>query len=133
MENMPREMEYVRSLSKKLQKGILENIPQCALTGHPTDRLPGNSSFVFAGVEGETVLLDLNNAGICAATGSACSTSSLDPSHVLLGIGLAHERAHGSLRVTLDVMNTEDDVDYIVEELTKIIARRRKMSPVWED
>ncbi|MBQ3062854.1 MAG: IscS subfamily cysteine desulfurase [Clostridia bacterium] len=132
-ENMEREMAYVRSLSQSLQQKVLERIPQSALTGHPTDRLPGNSSFVFAAVEGETLITDLNMAGICAATGSACSTASLDPSHVLLGIGLSHERAHGSLRLTLDIMNTQDDVDYIVDNLEKILERRRKMSPVWEE
>ena len=132
-ENMEREMAYVRSLSKRLQEKVLERIPQCSLTGHPTDRLPGNSSFVFAAIEGETLIMDLNIAGICAATGSACSTASLDPSHVLMSIGLSHERAHGSLRLTLDVMNTEDDVDYIVDNLEKILERRRKMSPVWEE
>ena len=132
-ENMEREMAYVSSLSKRLQEQVVARIPQCALTGHPTERLPGNSSFVFAAIEGETLIMDLNMAGICAATGSACSTASLDPSHVLLGIGLSHERAHGSLRLTLDVMNTEDDVDYIVENLEKILERRRKMSPVWEE
>ena len=132
-ENMEREMAYVRSLSKRLQEKVLERIPQCSLTGHPTDRLPGNSSFVFAAIEGETLIMDLNLAGICATTGSACSTASLDPSHVLMSIGLSHERAHGSLRLTLDVMNTEDDVDYIVDNLEKILERRRKMSPVWEE
>lgn len=132
-ENMEREMAYVRSLSRRLQEKVLERIPQCSLTGHPTDRLPGNSSFVFAAIEGETLIMDLNLAGICAATGSACSTASLDPSHVLMSIGLSHERAHGSLRLTLDVMNTEDDVDYIVDNLEKILERRRKMSPVWEE
>ncbi|MBQ5725173.1 MAG: cysteine desulfurase NifS [Clostridia bacterium] len=132
-ENMEREMAYVRSLSRRLQEKVLARIPQCSLTGHPTDRLPGNSSFVFAAIEGETLIMDLNLAGICAATGSACSTASLDPSHVLMSIGLSHERAHGSLRLTLDVMNTEDDVDYIVDNLEKILERRRKMSPVWEE
>ncbi len=132
-ENMEREMAYVSSLSRRLQQKVLERIPQCSLTGHPTDRLPGNSSFVFAAIEGETLIMDLNLAGICAATGSACSTASLDPSHVLMSIGLSHERAHGSLRLTLDVMNTEDDVDYIVDNLEKILERRRKMSPVWEE
>ncbi len=132
-ENMEREMAYVSSLSRRLQEKVLARIPQCSLTGHPTDRLPGNSSFVFAAIEGETLIMDLNMAGICAATGSACSTASLDPSHVLMSIGLSHERAHGSLRLTLDVMNTEDDVDYIVDNLEKILERRRKMSPVWEE
>ena len=132
-ENMEREMAYVSSLSRRLQEKVLARIPQCSLTGHPTNRLPGNSSFVFAAIEGETLIMDLNLAGICAATGSACSTASLDPSHVLMSIGLSHERAHGSLRLTLDVMNTEDDVDYIVDNLEKILERRRKMSPVWEE
>ena len=77
--------------------------------------------------------MNLNIEGICAATGSACSTASLDPSHVLMSIGLKHEVAHGSLRLTLDVLNTEEDVDYIIEKLEKILDRLRKMSPVWEE
>ncbi len=132
-EQMDKEAAYVRSLSKKLQEGVLANIPKSALTGHPENRLPGNSSFVFSGVEGESLILNLNLEGICAATGSACSTASLDPSHVLMSIGLTHEVAHGSLRLTLDVQNTEEDVDYIIEKLIKILDRLRKMSPVWEE
>ena len=132
-ERMEREAAYVRSLSKRLQEGVLSKIPQSALTGHPENRLPGNSSFVFSAVEGESLIMNLNIEGICAATGSACSTASLDPSHVLMSIGLAHEVAHGSLRLTLDVQNTEEDVDYIIEKLEKILDRLRKMSPVWEE
>lgn len=132
-EQMEKEAAYVRSLSKKLQEGVLSRIPQSALTGHPENRLPGNSSFVFTAVEGESLIMNLNIEGICAATGSACSTASLDPSHVLMAIGLKHEVAHGSLRLTLDVQNTEEDVDYIIEKLEKILDRLRKMSPVWEE
>lgn len=132
-ERMEREEKYVRALSKRLQEGVLSKIPQSALTGHPENRLPGNSSFVFTAVEGESLIMNLNIEGICAATGSACSTASLDPSHVLMSIGLAHEVAHGSLRLTLDVQNTEEDVDYIIEKLEKILDRLRKMSPVWEE
>ena len=132
-ERMEREAAYVRSLSKRLQEGVLSKIPQSALTGHPENRLPGNSSFVFSAVEGESLIMNLNIEGICAATGSACSTASLDPSHVLMSIGLAHEVAHGSLRLTLDVQNTEEDVDYIIEKLEKILDRLRKISPVWEE
>lgn len=132
-ERMEREEQYVRALSKKLQQGVLSRIPQSALTGHPENRLPGNSSFVFTAVEGESLIMNLNIEGICAATGSACSTASLDPSHVLMSIGLKHEVAHGSLRLTLDVQNTEEDVDYIIEKLEKILDRLRKMSPVWEE
>ncbi len=131
--NMEKESEYVRGLAKSLRDKILAKIPQTILTGHPENRLPGNSSFAIAAIEGETMVMDLNLNGICAATGSACSTASLDPSHVLLAIGLSHETAHGSLRVTLDVQNTPEDVDYIAEKLSEIVARRRAMSPVWKE
>ena len=131
--NMEKESAYVRGLAKSLREKILSTIPQTILTGHPENRLPGNSSFAIAAIEGETMVMDLNLNGICAATGSACSTASLDPSHVLLAIGLSHETAHGSLRITLDVQNTPEDVDYIAEKLSEIVARRRAMSPVWKE
>ncbi|MBQ7625237.1 MAG: aminotransferase class V-fold PLP-dependent enzyme [Clostridia bacterium] len=131
--NMERESAYVTSLSKSLQEKILKTIPQTVLTGHPENRLPGNSSFAIAAIEGETMVMDLDLNGICAATGSACSTASLDPSHVLLAIGLSHETAHGSLRITLDTQNTPEDVDYIAERLAEIVKRRRAMSPVWKE
>ncbi|MEA5039788.1 MAG: cysteine desulfurase NifS [Clostridiaceae bacterium] len=132
-ENMNKERVHLTALQEKLISGVLKQIPQVQLTGHPTDRLPGTASFVFTGVEGESIVLDLDNNGICAATGSACSTASLDPSHVLLALGLSREVAHGSLRLTLGAQNTEEDVEYILERLPRVIARLRAMSPVWEE
>ena len=132
-ENMPAEMARLTAMQKRLTEGVLREIPQCWATGHPTDRLPGSCSFVFAGIEGESIVLDLDNNGICAATGSACSTASLDPSHVLLAIGQSREVAHGSLRLTLGTQNTEEDVDYILERLPRVVDRLRKMSPVWKE
>ena len=102
------------------------------LTGHPVKRLPGTASFVFEGVEGEALLLHLDAKGICASSGSACSSASLDPSHVLLSIGLPHAIAHGSLRLSLGAENTEEDVDYILKEVPAVVAYLREMSPVWD-
>lgn len=130
-EEMAEESVRVRALSDRLIKGILENIPEVILTGHPTNRLPGNCSFAISAIEGESMVLLLDHEGICASTGSACSTGSLDPSHVLLGIGLSHEVSHGSLRLTLGRFTTEEQVDYILEKLPQIVARLRAMSPVW--
>lgn len=128
--NMEQEMAYVGSLSRKLIDGVLQ-LPQTILTGHPTDRLPGTCSFCINAIEGESLVLMLDMQGICASTGSACSTGSLDPSHVLLGIGLSHEVSHGSLRLTLGPQNTEEDVDYILEKLKQVVDRLRAMSPIW--
>ena len=102
------------------------------LNGDPVHRLPGNVNFSFEGVEGEALLLSLDALGICASSGSACTSGSLDPSHVLLGIGLPHEVAHGSLRLTFSDDNTMEDVDYILEVLPGVISRLRAMSPLWE-
>ena len=129
-EHMQMEIDYVGSLSRKLIDGVLQ-LPQTILTGHPTDRLPGTCSFCINAIEGESLVLMLDMHGICASTGSACSTGSLDPSHVLLGLGLSHEIAHGSLRLTLGVQNTEEDVDYILEKLKLVVERLRMMSPIW--
>ena len=112
-------------------KGVLK-LPQTILTGHPTQRLPGTCSFCINAIEGESLVLRLDMNGICASTGSACSTGSLDPSHVLLGIGLSHEISHGSLRLTLGPQNTEEDVDYILERLTQVVETLRAMSPIWK-
>lgn len=129
-EHLQQEMEYVGSLSRKLIDGVMQ-FPQTILTGHPTDRLPGTCSFCINAIEGESLVLLLDMHGICASTGSACSTGSLDPSHVLLGLGLPHEIAHGSLRLTLGAQNTEEDVDYILEKLKLVVERLRMMSPIW--
>ncbi|KEI79343.1 cysteine desulfurase [Clostridium botulinum A2 117] len=135
MENMPEENEKLSNLRGRLIRGIEERIPEVKLNG-PKDlsrRLPNNVNFSFIGIEGETLLLDLDMNGIFGSTGSACASASLDPSHVLLSIGLPHETAHGSLRLSLGAKNTEEDIDYVLEVLPKIIKQRREMSPLWED
>ena len=131
-ENMDTVLPYVRGLRERLTEGILK-IPYTCLTGDPVNRLPGTASFVIECVEGEGLILMLDQFGICASTGSACSTGSLDPSHGLMSIGLPHEIAHGSLRITLGEQNTVEDVDYIIEKVTQVVERLRSMSPVWED
>ena len=132
-EHLDEKMGYVKKLTDKLVKGIMENIPYSHYTGDPVNRLPGTASFVFEAIEGEGLILCLDNAGVCGSTGSACSTGSLDPSHVLMAIGLPHEIAHGSLRLTLGEQNTEEDVDYVIETVTDVVKTLRSMSPVWEN
>ena len=132
-EHLDEKMGYVKRLTDKLVKGIMENIPYSHYTGDPVNRLPGTASFVFEAIEGEGLILRLDNAGVCGSTGSACSTGSLDPSHVLMAIGLPHEIAHGSLRLTLGEQNTEEDVDYVIETVTDVVKTLRSMSPVWEN
>lgn len=112
---------------------VLKEIPYCRLNGHRTDRLPNNANFSFQFVEGESLLIMLDMKGICASSGSACTSGSLDPSHVLLAIGLPHEVAHGSLRLSLSEYNTQEEVDYVLEELPKIVTYLRNMSPVWDE
>lgn len=116
-------------LRDDLIRRLLE-LPHSRLTGHPTKRLPGTASFTFEYIEGESLLLMLDMMGICASTGSACSSKSLEPSHVLLAMGLPHEIAHGSLRLTLSHETTKEDVDYIVECVTKVVNRLREISPL---
>ncbi len=111
----------------------LTKLPRTRVNGSLTHRLPGNANISFECIEGESILLLMDMAGICCSTGSACSSNSLDPSHVLLAIGLPHEVAHGSVRITLAHENTEEDVDYIIEKLTETVARLRKMSPLWKE
>ena len=132
-EHLDEKMGYVKKLTDKLVKGIMENIPYSHYTGDPVNRLPGTATFVFEAIEGEGLILRLDNAGVCGSTGSACSTGSLDPSHVLMAIGLPHEIAHGSLRLTLGEQNTEEDVDYVIETVTDVVKTLRSMSPVWEN
>mgnify|MGYP001134713896 FL=1 len=122
----------VSALRDRLIEG-LEKIPHSALNGDRTRRLPGNVSFCFEGIEGESLLLLLDAKGICASSGSACTSGSLDPSHVLLAIGRPHEVAHGSLRLTLSEENTQEEVDYIIEETTKVVKYLRELSPVWKE
>jgi cysteine desulfurase len=112
---------------------VLEEIPYTKLNGHPTDRLPNNANFSFRFIEGESLLIMLDMKGVCASSGSACTSGSLDPSHVLLAIGLPHEIAHGSLRLTLSDETTKEDIDYVVDCLKEIVANLRNMSPLYED
>ena len=125
-------MEKVTALRDKLIGG-LSQIPHCALNGDPVNRLPGNVSFCFEGIEGESLLLLLDAMGICASSGSACTSGSLDPSHVLLAIGRVHDVAHGSLRLSLCEYNTEEEVDHILTCVPKVVQTLRNMSPVWRD
>ncbi|ADL07891.1 cysteine desulfurase NifS [Thermosediminibacter oceani] len=118
-------------LRDKLINGIMEKIPHVILNGHPTQRLPHNVNLCFEYIEGESLLLNLDMKGICASSGSACTSGSLEPSHVLLAIGLPHEIAHGSLRLTLGRDNTEEDVDYVLEVLPGIVEKLRQMSPLF--
>jgi cysteine desulfurase len=127
-ENMAR----VSEMRDRLIEGLLK-VPHSKLNGDRTNRLPGNVNFCFEGIEGESLLLMLDMRGIAASSGSACTSGSLDPSHVLLAIGLPHEVAHGSLRLTLSEYNTMEEVDYVVEQVPQIVEYLRNMSPVWED
>ena len=122
----------VSALRDKLISG-LSKIPHSALNGDPVHRLPGNVNFCFEGIEGESLLLLLDAKGICASSGSACTSGSLDPSHVLLAIGRPHEVAHGSLRLSLCEWNTEQEVDIILQEVPRIVEYLRNMSPMWKD
>lgn len=124
----------VKALSEKRDKLINEllKITHSRLNGHPTKRLPGNVNISFEGIEGESLLLFLNMAGICASSGSACTSGSLDPSHVLLAIGLPHEIAHGSLRLSLSEENTYEEIEFVISEVNKIVSKLRSMSPLWE-
>ena len=121
---------YVSALRDRLINGILETIPDTRLNGHPTNRLPGNCNVSIRYIEGESMLLNLDIKGIAASSGSACTSGSLDPSHVLLAIGLTHEVAHGSLRFSLNEDNTEEEVDYVIKSLDEVVRRLRAMSPL---
>lgn len=130
MEERTREEKETRDyLIEKIEKSI----PYCRLNGHRSKRLPNNVNFSFQFVEGESLLIMLDMEGICASSGSACTSGSLDPSHVLLAIGLPHEIAHGSLRMTLSEDTTKEDIDYVVEKLSGIVEKLRSMSPLYED
>ncbi len=122
----------VSALRDRLIEG-LSKIPHCALNGDPVSRLPGNVSFCFEGIEGESLLLLLDAKGICASSGSACTSGSLDPSHVLLAIGRPHEVAHGSLRLSLCEWNTEQEIDVMLKEIPQVVRYLRSMSPVWNE
>ncbi|AQR93898.1 MULTISPECIES: cysteine desulfurase NifS [Clostridium] len=132
-ENLEEHMKKLTALRDKLINGLLE-IPYTKLNGPRGDkRLPGNANVCFRFIEGESILLSLDFKGVCASSGSACTSGSLDPSHVLLAIGLPHEIAHGSLRLSMGEGSTEEDVDYVLEVVPPIIERLRNMSPLWDD
>lgn len=130
---MDQEAGYVASLRDHLIERIEKEIPYCRLNGHRTRRLPGNVNFSFSFIEGESLLIMLDQKGICASSGSACTSGALDPSHVLLATGLPHETAHGSLRLTLSRENTREELDYVVDSIKEIVGRLRQMSPLYED
>ena len=130
--NMEANNAHTVALRDKLIEG-LSKIPHCALNGDAVNRLPGNVSFCFEGIEGESLLLLLDAKGICASSGSACTSGSLDPSHVLLAIGRVHDVAHGSLRLSVCHYNTEQEIDHILKEVPEVVALLRNMSPVWRD
>lgn len=132
-DTMEERAEYEKSLRDYLIERVMKEIPYVKLNGHPTLRLTNNANFCFRFVEGESLLIMLDQKGICASSGSACTSGSLDPSHVLLAIGLPHEIAHGSLRITLSKDTTREEIDFVVEELKKIVERLRGMSPLYED
>lgn len=131
--NLEENMKKETALRDYLIRRVLDEIPYSRLNGHPADRLPGNASFCFRFIEGESLLILLDQKGICASSGSACTSGSLDPSHVLLAIGLPHETAHGSLRLTLSGETTKEEIDVTVEELKKTVERLRSISPLYGD
>ena len=133
VQNMEKRAGHERELRDYLIDRVLKEIPYCRLNGHPTKRLSNNANFCFRFIEGESLLIMLDQKGICGSSGSACTSGSLDPSHVLLAIGLPHEIAHGSLRLTLSEETTKEEIDYTVDQLKQIVDRLRNMSPLYED
>lgn len=133
VEQMNERMAYETKLRDHLIERVLDEIPYVRLNGHRTNRLPNNANFCFRFIEGESMLILLDQNGICGSSGSACTSGSLDPSHVLLAIGLPHEIAHGSLRLTLSEKTTMEDIDFTVDKLKEIIERLRSMSPLYAD
>jgi len=131
VENMEENSARLERMRDRLIEGILSKVDNVRLNGHPIKRLPGNVNFSFEFIEGEALLLSLDIKGIAGSSGSACTSGSLDPSHVLLAIGLPHEIAHGSLRLTLGDENTDEDIDYVLEILPEIVQRLRAMSPLF--
>jgi cysteine desulfurase len=131
-QKMTEEAKFQITLRDRLIKEIISKISETRLNGHPTQRLPNNANVSIKFIEGESILLSLDMLGIAASTGSACTSSSLEPSHVLLAIGLPHEIAHGSLRITLGRWTKEEDVDYLLESLPKVVEKLRAMSPLYE-
>lgn len=133
MSDLEESKKRLTTLRDKLMNGILENIPYSKLNGHRTKRLPNNVNISFEFIEGEGILLLLDHVKVAASSGSACTSGSLDPSHVLMAIGLPHEKAHGSLRLTIGDMTKEEDIDFVIEKLPPIIEKLRSMSPLYEN
>ena len=129
--NLDKDMEHLKKLRDKLIDSVLEQNEEAYLNGHRTQRLPGNVNFRFTGIEGESLILHLDSKGIAASTGSACSSIKLEPSAVLMAIGLKEVEAHGSLRLSLGRENTEEDVDYTIKAIKEVVDTLRKMSPLW--
>jgi cysteine desulfurase len=132
VKNLEKNASHKRAMRTRLIDEILNNIPKSRLNGSPTSNLPSIANISFEGIEGESLLLMLDMQGVCASSGSACTSGSLDPSHVLMAIGLPHEIAHGSLRLSVGEQNTMEDVEYILKVLPGIVERLRFMSPLWE-
>jgi len=130
--NMNEENGRVKALRDKLEEGLLASIPNALLNGHKTLRLPNTTNISFEYVEGEAILLHLDRYGICASSGSACTSGSLEPSHVMRAMGVPFTAAHGSIRLSLSIYNTEEEVDFVLEKLPPIIAQLREMSPFWQ-
>jgi cysteine desulfurase len=128
--DMKNEGERLSRLRDRLIRGAVEGVPSSFLNGHPTQRLPNNANVRFSYIEGESLILSLDMLGVACSSGSACTSKTLEPSHVLLAIGLKHEEAHGSLLFTLGRQNTEEDVDYVVKALPDIVKRLRAISPL---
>lgn len=131
-ENLEEHNRKIKELRDYYVEQVINKIPYIRINGDMKKRLPGNSNISFQFIEGESLLLNLDLKGICASSGSACTSGSLDPSHVLLAIGLPHEIAHGSLRISIGKYNTKEEIDYLVDSLVEIVGRLREMSPLWE-
>jgi cysteine desulfurase len=131
-EHLKEENSRVKAMRDKLEKGLLETIPNSMLNGHKTDRLPNSTNISFEYVEGEAILLHMDRYGICASSGSACTSGSLEPSHVLRAMGVPFTAAHGSIRFSLSVYNTEDEIDFVLDKMGPIIENLRAMSPFWK-
>ena len=131
--SMEQRAAYETKLRDYLIERVLTEIPYTRLNGDRTKRLPGNASFCFRFIEGESLLILLDQNGICASSGSACTSGALEPSHVLLAIGLPHEIAHGSLRISLSDKTTKEEIDFTVDRIKEIVERLRNMSPLYED